>query len=742
MKTQLLFALLMAISLTASAQISGLPKAQVYPDEPFEQDYSIKYFKENHGSSLHQVAADRNGYVQIRSSDGLLRPRAGQFLYPGTLVPDVHYIPTSDKNIASLGIYENQLVYIDDQAVFSNAWAGHLYSRHQMPNAHIFCGGRDFAFLISDGQKLSLLQDSKSLWEGSLQNDEVQDIRYDALTNQFWILGTSSISVFSPELKEMTKVLDNKNVTCIEIAAERLLVGTNDGYFEIDTKTKKQVGEIQRKMPSTELTIIRNIDGNLWFGSPSGAMLLQNDGRFSYYASRRWIPSDHVVDIAKGPDNSVLILTDQGMGRIYFTHMTLAEKAEYYGKVVRERHIRNGFNSMVRNMKDGDLTTGNLRDSDNDGLWTSMYLAAEVFRYAVTRSAEALENIRESLAAMERLYTINPMNSGFPSRSFERSGYKQNHKAWRATEDPEWDWKSTTSSDEAIGHVFVFGVIAELMDDEEIRAKAIELLDGLMQHIVDHDFYLVDFDGKPTTWGRWNPEYVNGFPTNIGDRKLNSSNIVAMLQSAYFFTQKEIYKEKAFELMNKHGYLENLMRPMAEIGRATEEDDDWSKMLSSAWNHSDDEMYYLGYWGLYRYAFNDELKAKYKEAIVDHWLAERPEKEGLWNIMTALVGDEDYDFEAAIWFLQQYPLDLIDWTVKNSDRKDIEKLPENFRNQTIREVLPPDELKISKHNTNRFRLDGDNNGDRENSPGDIWLLPYWMGRYLDVIGEPIDAKSR
>ena len=38
----------------------------------------------------------------------------------------------------------------------------------------------------------------------------------------------------------------------------------------------------------------------------------------------------------------------------------------------------------------------------------------------------------------------------------------------------------------------------------------------------------------------------------------------------------------------------------------------WSKMLSDGWNHSDDEMYYCGYWGLYRYAFNDTLKAKYK----------------------------------------------------------------------------------------------------------------------------------
>jgi hypothetical protein len=337
---------------------------------------------------------------------------------------------------------------------------------------------------------------------------------------------------------------------------------------------------------------------------------------------------------------------------------------------------------------------------------------------------------------MERLYTINPMKSGFPSRSFERAGYNVGDKPWRATEDPEWDWKSTTSSDEAIGHAFVFGVIAELIDVESIRTKAIELLDGMMQHIVDNDLYLIDFDGKPTTWGRWNPEYVNSFPTSVGDRKLNSSNIISMLQSAYYFTKKEIYKETAFELINEHGYLENLMRPMEEIGRAGNNADDWSQMLSSAWNHSDDEMYYLGYWGLYRYAFNDELKAMYKEAIIDHWEVERPEKEGLWNIMTALVGDDNYDFEEAIWYLQEYPLDLITWTVKNSHRKDIEHIPDNFRKQTIKEVLPPDELPIRRHNANRFQLDGGNDGQSEYSAGDIWLLPYWIGRYLNVIGEP------
>ncbi len=95
----------------------------------------------------------------------------------------------------------------------------------------------------------------------------------------------------------------------------------------------------------------------------------------------------------------------------------------YYEKQVRLRHIRLGLNATLAGMKNGDISSGSLEDSDNDGLWTSMYLAAEVFRYAATKSPEALENCRESLDAMERLYTVNSLK-GFPSRSFERRGYE------------------------------------------------------------------------------------------------------------------------------------------------------------------------------------------------------------------------------------------------------------------------------------------------------------------------------
>ena len=188
----------------------------------------------------------------------------------------MHDRPTSDKKIASIGTYKDQLVYIDDKAVFSNAWAGKLYSRHDMPNAKILSGGKDFIFLISDGKRLSLLKDSQSLWKGTLPNDEVQDIKYDAKDNLFWILGKKSINTFSPDNKKMAKILDNSNVTCMELVPGKLIVGTNNGYFEMDLQTKKQRGEIKRKMPWTDLTAISYIDNNLWFGSTSGAIMVKD----------------------------------------------------------------------------------------------------------------------------------------------------------------------------------------------------------------------------------------------------------------------------------------------------------------------------------------------------------------------------------------------------------------------------------------------------------------------------------
>ncbi|MER0438638.1 hypothetical protein [Emticicia sp. W12TSBA100-4] len=716
-------------------------KQPVYQDKPFLQDYSIKFYTKNDAVSPQKAFSDRNGNIKIYSSAGLLVPHDGQFLYAGNLIADNTYRTIQNKNIKGISLYEEQFVLLDDKTVFSNAWAGSLFAKHELSDAKLFVGGKNFNLLISNGKALQLIDKTQTLWKLSDFKDEIIDLKFQSSTNLFWILGRKSVSTFSAETKKTDVIFEGNNFTAFDFSTDNknLYIGTNDGYFLVNIATKKQIGIKQTKLPTTEITTIKSIGEKVWFGTTNGAFALKKDGKFDYYNGERWLTSNQIKHISEGPENSVLIVSDKGLSQICFKQMTLHEKAVFFEKQVRSRHIRNGFNASLDNMEKGNLSTGYLADSDNDGLWTSMYLGAEIFRYVVTKDADALQNCRESLDAMERLYSINPI-AGFPSRSFERSGFIQqlaDPDRWQHSPDKEWDWKATTSSDEAIGHIFVYGAMAELIKDPDLKKRAVALIDTLMGHIVRNDLYLIDYDGKPTAWGRWNPSYVNAFPTNVGDRKLNSSNIIAMLQTAYYFTKKPIYKEKAFELMKKHGYFENLMRPMKQIGYAPEDADEHSKKMSDAWNHSDDEMYFLGYWGLYRYALNDTLKAHYGKAIIDHWQAERPEKEGLWNIFTAVTGTQNFELNEATWYLKEHPLDLIDWTIMNSHRKDIEKISTNFRSQTINEVLPPDERPIQRHNANMFNLDRTKgNGTSEHSAGDIWLLPYWLGRYLGVISQP------
>ena len=726
----------------------------VYKDIPYLQDYAVKYYFEEENIELKKVYTDRNENVQILASNGVYRPNNGHFQFPGTLRRDKTYRPMADKQIRDMSVYENQFVYLDDKAVFSNGWAGKLYSIHNTPNAKLFCGGVDFSFLISDGTSLFYIKDSNQLWQTTLKNNLVLEIKYNKTSGDFLILTKKTLFSFSIKNSILNPVFNGSNLTCFEIinAGETLIIGTDDSFIKSDIKGN-QKGEIHQKLPWTEVTTVKEVDGKLWFGSTKGAFMLRENGKFNYYFGERWLPGNIVKHISEGPDNSVLILTNKGLGQICFKKITLEDKAMIYEKQVRQRQIRYGINSQTSRLQNHDLSTAQNSVADSDNLWTGMYLGSQLFRYLVTGSEEAKQNCYESFEAMERLHTINGIQGLF-GRSFERSGYHEFRKeyrsyvehywyegyngniSWQHAKNPEWDWRGSASSDLAVGQIFALTLIAEHIDDESWRNRAIKLLDELMTYIVENDMCLVDFNGLPSLWGRWNPQYVNRFGTMVGDRKICSSNIIAFLQIAYRFTGKELFKNKAFELLKKHDYLENLMRPFNEIGKAPENADGWSKMLSEEWNHSDDEMYFLAYWGLIPYAFNDSLKEKYREAIKDHWEWERSEKNALWNFCYAMTGAAEFDLEESIWHLKEFPLDMIQFANINSHRKDIEFVEPNFWGQTVSEVLPPDERPELKHNRNLFTLDG---GDRnsELSAGDTFLLPYWMGRFLGVISGPV-----
>ncbi len=718
---------------------------QIYHDSSYIQEYSIKYYltANQQNGKLTAISSNRDGQVKILSDGGVLVPDNGTLFYSGKLIPDISYSPLLSKNISSIITYQNQTVYLDDHQVFSNAWAGKIQIDHGLPKATIFAAGDDFHFLISDGDKLVYLdQTGAKVWLGSFAG--LQKIRYCDKKNSFLLITPNNVAEFIPG-QPIRILYTDSGITCAAYTekGDKIVIGTGSGYLFLSDK------KLISKIPCPEITEITEINGQLWFGSTHGAFRYNEDGKYSYFAGERWLPGNRITAIEAGPDSSILLATDKGVGQLVFKKMTLEAKAFFYEKQVREKNIRYGFNCSSVRIPDGysSAQTGN---QPSDNLWTGMYLVSQLFRYKVTGSEEAKQNAYEAFEAMERLHTVTNI-PGLFARSFERDYKVENSKGadWKrkelltgspanlwlpASDHPNWTWRSTASSDQTVGQIFALTMILELSDDAQWKARALKCLDNLMGYIVKNDLYIIDVDGEPTMWGKWNPDYVNKFPINVGDRKITSSNIIAFLQTAWHFTGKEIYKNKANELMQKFGYLDNLTRSFSQIGPSNA--DELSNVLSSEWNHSDDEMYFLAYWGLYPYALKSELKPKYLAAIKDHWEIERPEKNALWNFTYAMTGAKEFDLDQSIEFLKTYPLDLRNWGMQNSQRQDIERIALNFRGQTTKELLPLGEIPIYRHNGQIFTLDSSGDGTSLISAGDTWLLPYWMGRYLGVISAP------
>lgn len=704
--------------------------AAAIKDTPFDQPVrrDIQIAEELKGARFIKMEVDRNSIVYVLTDRGVAR------VIDDRLALDRSFRPLIGTKPLDIGVtaFGGDFYYLFSDRLLSNGRAGKPFQSIQPDTYSRFSLDENGGALLLGDTQTAFARDGQLTMLDPFPDEPPRAIA--SSLSQAWLANSKGLVRFDGARFRPRYDIRLPHINCLELLGADLLVGTTDGYAILDAESGLENAPVQTRLPATNITALIGMPDGIWAGTDRGVWHCDQilPGQCDYFASRRWLADDFVVDLKLGAKGDLWVLNRSALNKIEFRKTTLADKADYFDRKIRQRHIRHGFCSELLLRNPGDITSAEMIDSDNDGTWSNYYMASQAFRFAVTKDSWALFNAWETFEAMERLESITKTD-GFIARSFERRGFKfADPERWREASDPQWDWKGHTSSDEIAAHTFGCAVLYETSaESDEGKARIVGFYDRILDHIVRHNFYLVDVDGKPTLWGRWNPEYVNWFPHTIVDRRLNSAEIIAALQFGFKITGKEIYRQKAYELINQHGYLTNILSSMKLISE-TKGFIHQGNDMGDEWNHSDDLLSFVTYWVLYRFAFTPELQAKYAAAIRDHWDIEKIERSPLWNFVLASTGDRKCDLEGAMWTLRKFPLDLINWTVRNSNRNDLTRLSPNFRHQEMSELLPPTERHMMRWNGNPFQLDGGDGG-RTELAGDEFLLPYWMGRYLKLI---------
>jgi hypothetical protein len=530
-------------------------------------------------------------------------------------------------------------------------------------------------------------------------------------------------------------------------------------------------------LPVSDFTVLgAGRRGEVWMGTQSG--LVGFDGeRWLYRQGPRWLPDDEVRQVWVDPAASVWVATSKGLGRIERRPMTLAQKAEFYEDEIA-RYVKRtpyGFVAEAALRRAGDKASADPQDSDNDGLWTAMYGAGECFGYAAIGDEACLRRAQQAFAALRFLQKVTQGGESAPPKGFvartvrpmewpdpnvgrlERDRAEQRGDSlwkvidprWPRSADGRWFWKCDTSSDELDGHYFFYPLYYDFCAGTEAeRERVREVVRDLTDHLLEHGYVLVDHDGQPTRWAVFGPRFLNRDPRWWPERGLNSLSLLSYLAVAAHITGDSKYLAASRDLIDLHGYAQNLMFPKVQQG-------------PGSGNQSDDEMAFMCYYTLLRCSPDEALKSQVRWSFFRYWANEAMEMNPFFNFSyaahnLAATGDNPWGsfslapygewFEDAMSTLRGFPLDRRNWPHRNSHRLDLERLrPPAVRDLYEREtgrgcrvggkVLPVENRHFNHWNTDPWQLDYGGAGN-ELGAGTVFLLPYYMGLYHGFIERP------
>lgn len=257
---------------------------------------------------------------------------------------------------------------------------------------------------------------------------------------------------------------------------------------------------------------------------------------------------------------------------------------------------------------------------------TAVYLAACAHRYAVTKDPAVRTRADAVMAAILRLEEVTG-EAGWAARSFYKTDQPLWHEKafffpeeWHDSEAmPGYRWLGDLSSDKFVDFIYGVGVYWEFCADDVQKKAAADFIDRFVSRCIDHNFRLVDVDGKMTLWGNFCPD--------LPHESLNALEILAGLKVAHKLTGRPAFEAAYHRLLTKYHYDDQAL--LAKVL--------WPEEWKTPW---DDHLAAKSFYMLMRFEEDPALLRKYRMSLNRFWHD--------WKNITV------YKYSAEYWYPMLY----------------------------------------------------------------------------------------
>ena len=392
-----------------------------------------------------------------------------------------------------------------------------------------------------------------------------------------------------------------------------------------------------------------------------------------------------------------------------------AVDADFIDTNIQRRHMPFGaILDPIFTASTSDQIKGYTRCGDS-AIWTGHYLAAEAFRYKVTRDPAALANAWTALEGLRHLVYVTgggllarcavPVESDYAPDILSEE--KANGVHTGSVDQRGYFWIGNTSRDQYLGAFFGLAAARDLIDDPAMPPTIADLVWRMLDYLEQHGWSVVMPDGSSSTTFTLRPEQQLSL-LQVGRQALPDRfgpDYTGFADLHFFLTPAPI----TFDVQDPHG------------------------------SYFKFNLDYISLYNLIRYENSATRRSVYQQAYDILRRTTDDHQNAFFNMLDhALNGpNAQHDPETA---------QLLNAWLQRPRRDFYVDLTGRFQSCSANEACSPVPVALRPPTDflwqrDPFQLFGGGSGLIESS-GIDYLLPYWMARYFGVIRQPLTRPLR